>query len=176
MIKKIIVKAHNKTKIEYLTEKDLKENKAYNKFQNKLNVIVGEYFILNNNINIDTQILLGSCIAICIYDTNTGIYGVNHFLTPIGDNFRHGDYSINSMLSEMLKLGCNLENLECKIYGGGKLTKLNLNHTNIGEMNADFAFEYMKNKKINVIHHIVKRNTGLQIIIKPNFKIITKEI
>jgi chemotaxis receptor (MCP) glutamine deamidase CheD len=173
---KILIKANNSKGVKYYTLNEAKNNNVISKSQSKISIIAGEYAIVNDNMEVSIQTLLGSCIAVCIYDVNTGIYGVNHFLTPIGKDLRHGNYSINSMLSEMIKLGCNINNMSCKIYGGGNIQKLNLKNSTIGSMNSDFVFDYLKTKGLNITHHIVKRKKGILILVKPLFLVMTKEL
>jgi len=169
---KFIVKGNNKFGI----IKDTKNLEKFKIYNNKIDIIAGDFIIVNDVHDISIHTLLGSCVAICFYDIQTGYTGVNHFLTPIGEDFRSGIYSTDSMLQEMIKLGVNIEDIECKVYGGANVNNLKLFNSSIGTLNADFAFKYCKEKNINIKQHIVKGKRGLILLIKPLFLTTYKEM
>lgn len=106
----------------------------------------GEYYVTASDEMIAT--VLGSCIATCIRDPNTGIGGMNHFMLPISkgqqggswNSLRYGNYAMEMLVNDILKGGASRGNLEVKIFGGGKvLAKL----SNIGRLNIAFVREYI---------------------------------
>jgi len=140
-------------------------------------IISGEMVILPTKTNVTIRTLLGSCVAICLIDEVAGLLAVNHFLTPAyTEDFKSGLFSTNKMLSELIKLGANLENIQAKVYGGANINQLKLFKTNIGEMNSDFAFDYLKYKKIPILKYKIQLTKGLVIQVKNNFDINTKEL
>jgi chemotaxis protein CheD len=106
----------------------------------------GEYYVTASDEMIIT--VLGSCIATCIRDPNTGIGGMNHFMLPISkgqqtdswNSLRYGNYAMEMLVNDILKGGASRDSLEVKIFGGGKvLAKL----SNIGLLNIAFVREYI---------------------------------
>ena len=60
-----------------------------------------------------------------------GIGGMNHFMLPegeaggwggTGNAARYGNFAMEKLINELLKLGCAREALEIKVFGGGNVT------------------------------------------------------
>ena len=120
-------------------------------------ILPGQFYVTRNNEAITT--VLGSCISACIRDPVKGIGGMNHFMLPdeggksvddfsLSDAARYGNYAMEMMINEILKNGGKRHNLEAKIFGGGKIIK---SMTNIGERNIEFAMQYLRTEKIEII-------------------------
>ena len=67
--------------------------------------------------------VLGSCVALCLWDSVAKIGGMNHYMLPFwnGEGLatpKYGNIAIEKLLSRMLRLGCRKENLVAKIFGG----------------------------------------------------------
>ena len=96
-------------------------------------ILPGEYYVTANNEAIVT--VLGSCVSACIRDKVFGIGGMNHFMLPINKNMsdidiaamsnagRYGNFAMEKMINDILKNGGTRENLEVKIFGGGRVLK-----------------------------------------------------
>jgi chemotaxis protein CheD len=89
--------------------------------------------------------VLGSCIAVCMFDDHTKVGGMNHFLLPgsagpNSDDMRYGVNSMELLINGVLKLGAERLNLKCKIFGGGEMRK---SFTNIGVNNQKFTKEFL---------------------------------
>jgi len=144
--------------------------------KNKIDIIAGEFAIIHDSQNISINTLLGSCISMCLYDVITGYYAMNHYIMPIGEDFRHGIFSIEKMIAEMIKLGSDISNIECKIYGGASMNNLKLFNTSVGDMNANFAHEYFTKKNIKIKQMVVKSKSGMIVSLKPYFLTSYKEL
>jgi chemotaxis protein CheD len=99
--------------------------------------------------------VLGSCVAICLWDSRRGCCAVNHFLLPVCSNgrpcLRYGDYSTDKLLEEMLCRGASPTTLEAKVFGGAAVLAVGPSGRNIGAQNVEFAFERLKALGIPVI-------------------------
>ncbi|WPP53532.1 chemotaxis protein CheD [Catalinimonas niigatensis] len=108
--------------------------------------------------------ILGTCVAVCMYDTVLHIGGVNHYIMPwyqeegrqlgkiLSDKSSHtkfGNIAIDKLLQKMLALGAKHEHLQAKIFGGMSRTHANMFH--IGERNAEVASLYLKHLDIPVL-------------------------
>jgi chemotaxis protein CheD len=69
--------------------------------------------------------IVGSSVAVCLWDQENQIGGVNHFLLPEApdeeeSSARYADTANETLLSQMLALGANFYHLEAKIFGGSE--------------------------------------------------------
>jgi len=134
-------------------------DKTHNKFAAK--ILPGEYFVTGEDEVVVT--VLGSCVSACIRDKIFGIGGMNHFMLPksaksmeehaeSGSSWseatRYGGYAMEMLINDILKHGGRRENLEVKIFGGGKIIK---NMTNVGKRNVEFVEEYIANENLSLI-------------------------
>lgn len=130
-------------------------------FNNKLNrevvkLLPGEFYVSDDDLVVET--VLGSCVAACVYDPSQGIGGMNHFLLPappIQDrekdrsSARYGEYAMDILIKEVIRMGAIRSNLEVKLFGGGNVQR-NMTEMNIGQKNANFALDYVKRREIHL--------------------------
>jgi len=105
------------------------------------------------------QTVLGSCVAICIWDKMRKFGGMNHFVFPSAKdspNGRYGNVSIPYLFQMMKKLGSKKRDLEIHVLGGSMNEDIS---SNIGPLNVEFAENWLK--KYNI--PIVSRDTGGQL-------------
>ena len=101
--------------------------------------------------------VLGSCVAACIRDSDSGIGGMNHFMLPddggrdtVGTSARYGTYAMEVLINHLLKLGARRNRLEAKVFGGGAVLA-SLASSNVGARNAEFVLDFLKTEKIPVV-------------------------
>lgn len=125
-------------------------------------LLPGEYYVTNTDEMITT--VLGSCIAACIWDRETGIGGMNHFMLPettqsrlesrgeavIGKATRYGNYAMEHLINAILKNGGKRKNLEVKLFGGGKIIAT---LSDVGSRNIKFVLDYVDTEALNLISH-----------------------
>ncbi|MDP3743410.1 MAG: chemoreceptor glutamine deamidase CheD [Methylotenera sp.] len=117
----------------------------------------GEYYYTDQDMLIVT--VLGSCVSACIRDNITGIGGMNHFMlpdsatadkdSPVSESMRYGTYAMEVLINQLLRNGARRENLEAKIFGGGNVLK-SFTTTNVGDRNAVFVRQFLKDERIRV--------------------------
>lgn len=98
--------------------------------------------------------LLGSCVAVCLYDPKLRLAGMNHFLLPSrtkssGDDIdviMAGDYSMEVLLNTMLSKGASKQHIVAKAFGGGTIVTSIL--MAIGQRNSEFAREWLDREGI----------------------------
>ncbi|GAA4218916.1 chemotaxis protein CheD [Sagittula sp. NFXS13] len=117
-----------------------------------VNVIQGDYSISDDESEILTTVL-GSCIAVCMFDPIRGIGGMNHFLLPSregaeGANVRYGAYAMELLINGMLKQGAERSRIQAKIFGGASMMG---NLRDIGSSNAKFAKGFLADEEIPCI-------------------------
>jgi chemotaxis protein CheD len=122
-------------------------------------ILPGEYYVSAGNELITT--VLGSCVSACIRDKFGAIGGMNHFMLPISDSgrwngavditdtaTRYGNYAMEHMINEILKNGGRRENLEAKVFGGGRIID---GLGSVGESNVAFVQEYLRTERIPLV-------------------------
>jgi len=141
-----------------------------------LGIIGGEFAITYDDDNLPISTLLGSCVAVMLYDNANKIKGMNHFLLPSscakGESCRFGLYAMETMLNEMYKLGCRKENIKAKIAGGA--TILQNFSDNIGERNVMFARNFCRAEGIQIVAESVLGNNGRVVMIDNAFNTISR--
>jgi chemotaxis protein CheD len=126
----------------------------------KKNVIMlgsGEYFVSKDGEILHT--VLGSCIAVCIYDIKKKIGGMNHYMLPgmlhpdeilTSEVGRYGMYAMELLIGEFIKYGTRRENLTAKIFGGGNVLKFRKSDGDITGSNIRFAKKFLELEGIPV--------------------------
>jgi len=101
--------------------------------------------------------LLGSCVAVCLYDAALHIAGMNHFMLPddggrdtVGSSARYGTYAMEVLINHLLKLGARRNRLEAKVFGGGAVME-SLASSNVGVRNAEFVLKFLNTEKVPVV-------------------------
>jgi chemotaxis protein CheD len=118
----------------------------------RVHIIQGE-FKVENDPDIVLTTILGSCVAACLRDPVAGVGGMNHFLLPGsassgGDATRYGVHLMELLINGLLKRGARRDRLEAKIFGGAKTIA---SFSNVGEQNAAFAMQFLKDEGIPVV-------------------------
>jgi chemotaxis protein CheD len=114
---------------------------------------VGQIYVAHNPTVIST--VLGSCVAVCLFDKRELIAGMNHYLLPLWNNNglktpRFGNVSIPKLINEMLDGGSEIKNLQAKLFGGANLNAIN-DSMMIGKRNIMVAKEILKEYRIPIL-------------------------
>lgn len=99
---------------------------------------------------IDT--ILGSCVAVCLFDQRLKIGGINHYMLPLwnGDGLstpKYGNVANEVLFERMLSLGSQQKDLVAKVFGGANQMGAAIN---VGERNAAIAIEQLQRYKIPI--------------------------
>lgn len=104
------------------------------------------------------QTLLGSCVSVCLWDDSVGAGGMNHLLLAgerIGNGSGYdvaGVAEMECLINGIIKLGGRRDRLKAKVFGGAKMLDC---PTAIGDNNARFAFDYLKQEGIPCVNSSV---------------------
>jgi len=121
-------------------------------------------------------LILGSCVAVCIWDPANGIGGATHYLLPTWDGKgvqspRYGDVAVSVLLQKLLEAGADRRQLRAKVFGGGCLFD-SLRDPNshkeqhLGSRNVDVALEMLMKAKVPVISTEVGADRGQRIVFR----------
>lgn len=118
-------------------------------------------------------IILGSCVAVCIWDPSQGIGGATHFMLPASDEKgvpspRFGNVAISILLQKLLEAGAVRGQLRAKIFGGGclfdSMREPNANKVHLGTRNVDVALEMLAKAHIPVVSSEVGGDRGQRVV------------
>ncbi|MFO8022562.1 MAG: chemotaxis protein CheD [Perlabentimonas sp.] len=112
--------------------------------------------------------ILGSCVAVCIYDPVLKQGGINHFMLPFWNGQglaspKYGNIAIERLVEKMMQMGSKKSNLKAKVFGGGEVIDTNVSQFHIGERNIQLAFEILEEYRIPVIAKSVGGKLGRKI-------------
>lgn len=112
----------------------------------------GQYLATARPVTIKT--ILGSCVAVCLWDPQRRIGGLNHYLLPsCGINeqpdARYGTVAIPALFDDVLRLGADRTRLRVAVIGGarplstpGKLA--------VGDSNVALALAMLRERGVRV--------------------------
>ena len=102
--------------------------------------------------------LLGSCVAVCIWDAEARVGGAVHYLLPRGregrsENGRYGNLAIPALIRAVCALGGNQSALRAKLFGGAKvLAGMGTSSgASLGDSNAAVARELLTIQSVPII-------------------------
>jgi len=119
--------------------------------------------------------LLGSCVAVCLWDPVLRIGGMNHFMLPRKlrehpaadiDILLGGDVAMQALLHGMLARGAQRSRLEAKAFGGGTVVAT-LAHTSIGRRNVEFARESLARENVPLVASDVLGQWSRKLVFDP---------
>jgi chemotaxis protein CheD len=102
--------------------------------------------------------LLGSCVAVCLWDPQLRIGGLNHFMLPKFEKSANkdldmllcGNFCMEALLNGMLARGAQKRRLQAKAFGGGNVVS-SLVGISIGQRNAEFAREWLTREAVTLL-------------------------
>lgn len=119
--------------------------------------------------SIDPKVLvtvLGSCVAVCLWDKHLGIGGMNHFVLPIDrngeKNTRYGNVAIDELEAGLLRLGSRLTDLQAKVFGGAAVLPFAGSQT-VGQNNVQLALERLRRDNIRITAQRTGGTLGQQV-------------
>lgn len=116
----------------------------------KMLTIVQGDFAVSADPQVIMSTILGSCVAVCIFDLPGKVGGMNHFLLASGGDTNTSDlkYGVNAMellINKILRAGGDRRRLQAKIFGGARMT---VHARDIGQSNGTFALSFLEREGI----------------------------
>ncbi len=119
----------------------------------------GEYYVSGDDEIIAT--VLGSCVAVALFDRTRGIGGLNHFMLPgsldrqqffISGSGKYGMYAMELLINALMKSGAARPALHAKVFGGGSVLRANPGDAamSIPRSNIEFALRFLETEGIPV--------------------------
>lgn len=118
----------------------------------RISLHIGEVAASQIPVVLDT--LLGSCVAVCMYDPVLRAGGMNHILLPncrVGDRSpRCGIHAMELLINELMKLGGDRRRFIAKAFGGANVLS-GIKLPPVGAGNAKFVREFLALEKIPLV-------------------------
>ncbi len=135
------------------------------------NVRIGKHYLYPSNLFVTKEpyivtTVLGSCIAVCLFDYDKLVGGINHFMLPVWNgeglaSAKYGNIAMEKLIQEMRQLGSKTETMQAKLFGGANLVNLTMN---VGERNEAIAKKILENHKIKVVAESIGGTQGRKIL------------
>lgn len=99
---------------------------------------------------------IGSCIVVCFYSSAQKIGALGHFMLPkaptgYSGGYRYVDYSLDVMLSELIKKGVDKNRLIVSVIGGAQMFKiLESPVMSIGQRNIEEAKNWLSKNGLGI--------------------------
>jgi chemotaxis protein CheD len=137
-------------------------------------ILTNSTFIHVGQIHIDIapksiSTVLGSCVAVCLYDTTRGIGGMNHYLLPFwnGNGLqtpKFGNIAIPKLIETMIEKGAHPNRMKAKIFGGALMNTTDVsNMMMIGEKNIMVARKILQEYSIEIVAEDIGGKNGRKI-------------
>jgi chemotaxis protein CheD len=123
-------------------------------------ILPGECYVSSHGEMIAT--VLGSCVSACIRDTEIGVGGMNHFMLPIqatsemisrdslaNAELCYGNWAMEFLINEILKIGGKKSRLEIKLFGGGAVLG-SMSNIDVGGRNVEFILDFIKQEGFSI--------------------------
>ena len=112
--------------------------------------------------------ILGSCVAVCLWDRKLEFGGINHYMLPLWNGQglpspKYGNIANTKLIQRMISLGSDPENLIAKIFGGGEILLSNNDQFHVGIRNIQIALDMLKDENIPVVGKSVGGDSGRKI-------------
>ena len=91
--------------------------------------------------------IVGSCIAVCVWDQERKLGGMCHYYLPVRQALgtpenNYGEFAIPNLIRMFKRQGCRREDLLAKVIGGGHVIDVSLGvDKDVGEANTRLAFQ-----------------------------------
>jgi len=127
-------------------------NRVRHPDRHRISLHIGDVAASKSPVVLDT--LLGSCVAVCMFDPVLCAGGMNHILLPYcraGDrNPRCGIHAMELLINELMKIGGDRRRFVAKAFGGANVFK-GIRMLPIGDGNARFVREFLATERIPLV-------------------------
>lgn len=135
-----------------------------------MNTPQDKYYLLPSGIFVDKKphvvdTVLGSCVAVCLFDERMKIGGINHYMLPFWNGQglaspKYGNIAMDKLLEKLELIGAHKKHMIAKVFGGANQMQSSLN---VGERNVLMVRDYLKNCGIPIVAENVGGEIGRKI-------------
>lgn len=116
----------------------------------------------------EVVMVLGSCVAVGMWDEVTGAGGITHFLLPRwtgGSKLpKYGDIANTLLLARFERAGIPVRRLRAKVFGGGcVMESMCAGGNGLGVQNVEVARRFLTSHRISVVAQDVCGRSGMRL-------------
>lgn len=113
--------------------------------------------------------ILGSCVAVCLWEPQRGIGGMNHFMLPMATGAatsspRFGPSAMEQLVALLREAGARLPFLRARVFGGACMFGPMQSEAHLGQKNAEVALDFLSRRGIEVVQTDVGGNRGRKLV------------
>jgi len=126
----------------------------------------GQLYASDQRVEIVT--ILGSCVAVCLYDAARGIGGINHFMLPMDGaavSARYANHAFDLLVRQLVALGTSQSRLQAKIFGGASMLREGaITENDLGARNVVAARTRLAQEQIPLVAEDVGGRHGRKLL------------
>ncbi|WP_437738262.1 chemotaxis protein CheD [Sorangium sp. So ce1335] len=133
-------------------------------------VMPGQIFASSEPTAVTT--IVGSCVAICLWDATTGVGGMNHYVlpecpSPRMASARFADIACQRLLERLMELGASGRALQARVVGGACLiSAFRERGTHLGAQNVDAGLALLRAGGIRITELETGGNRGRKVVFR----------
>lgn len=109
--------------------------------------------------------IIGSCVAVCLWDTRVRIGGMNHFMLPqlaggAVQSARFGNVAMKELVDRMVAAGARLPYLRARVFGGSCMFEQMKSAQHLGQKNINLALDFLSLRGIDIVQTDVGGDRG----------------
>ena len=114
--------------------------------------------------------ILGSCVAVCLWDPLRQIGGLNHFMLPDAVGSAHhsprfGSVACAKLVEQLVALGSDPRVLQAKVFGGASVVaSLDTAGTHLGLKNVAMARGFLERARIPLLAEEIGGTRGRRLV------------
>lgn len=113
--------------------------------------------------------ILGSCVAVCLWDPVRHIGGMNHYMLPhpaagSAAGPRFGAFALEELLTQIRNAGGRLPFLRARVFGGACMFQTMQAPTHLGVQNVELALDFLARRAIEVVEVETGGNRGRKLV------------
>lgn len=134
-------------------------------------LIAGQTRVLDSPGVITT--ILGSCVAVCLYDPEAKVGGMNHFMLPNKSDdstasARYGVHAMELLITSLMKHGADRRRFQAKAFGGADLFGSVCKMSQVGRRNVEFIREFLQLEEFPLISEKLGGERPLRVHFQPH--------
>jgi chemotaxis protein CheD len=112
--------------------------------------------------------VLGSCVAVCLWDARLGVGGLNHYMLPFAPagaapSARYGDVALPELLTQLAAHGATPPHLRAHVFGGAHVMQMLEHSRHLGVDNVELALRFLAALHIPVVSRETGGTRGMQV-------------
>lgn len=122
--------------------------------------------------------ILGSCVALSLWDPVTRIGGINHYMLPLdgglaSDTPRYAHFALAELAQQMAALGAELGRAQAKLFGGAcTMPSLQTYGRDLGARNIEVARQWLERERIPLLAEDVGGSNGRKLVFRTDTGIV----